>query len=319
MKFQLKMLFVVLQLVISASLFAGSGDPDPPLLWALDHSDIVIHGTVKKAIRHEAVPGPSQGRALREEYSVLQLRGSVAMRDGPQLIRGNYLLRVADYWTHDQVFAEGTEAIFFIDKNGERYNPIVVTLPIINGQVHHNNRPVVISGNETLEPVPEYNQCALEDYHAIYNAEEDLDLVFSFTCADGSQWNRGNDAPPNARIEGFSADEFLQAVGDFMTKYNYPNPDIRKGLGQPSRAVLKKSNLLDDPEIMEWDKRVAEVLNTLGKNPETLSENIVGQVEVMRFIERELARGKPRSELPQVVQDVHLPVYDQQRLQGSNR
>jgi len=104
-----------------------------------------------------------------------------------------------------------------------------------------------------------------------------------------------------------------------MTKYNYPNPDIRKGLGQPSRAVLKKSNLLDDPEIMEWDKRVAEVLNTLGKNPETLSENIVGQVEVMQFIERELARGKPRSELPQVVQDVHLPVYDQQRLQDSNR
>ena len=60
-----------------------------------------------------------------------------------------------------------------------------------DGRVRHLNQEILVNDAFELGRLPERNQCDLSEYHERINPEEDLDLVLSFTCADGSQWNRG--------------------------------------------------------------------------------------------------------------------------------
>ena len=262
------------------------------LIEAIEQADIVINATIVHATSHLARGG------LVEPYSVLHLEGDYATAEGPKALPGRYLIRVPGAWTsyNDPV---GQKGVFFISKNGETYNPVLKEFPVddlgritIQGVVLINN--ITPSGHlaygESL-----YNSCDISEYHERYNADEDLNNVESFTCENGTQWVRGNDAPADYNPDqGVTAQGLLNFVSFHYRDTNFAEPNVRRGLEQPPTGPLKPSNQLYGAHVEMMDEIIERQLSKFERpgDPENWLEDI-------DYVRRHLARGGNEADLPE--------------------
>jgi len=226
-----------------------------------ENMDLVIAGTVENSRLQSAVGG------LPETYAILYISGNYATGQGPQQIQGLYQLRVPGEWIEQNGDLIGQQAIFLIEGNGEKHNPVQQAYWVHEGSPRFNAQPILsINTRGEIDTGRQFNQCELEDYHRIYNPDEDLALVYSFTCEDGTQWNRGNEQPADYDSTPMTAVEMIDEVSGHYRNLGRAMPNIERGMRTPTNRVLNPENDLE--KTRQADQMWREILTEWPPMPE---------------------------------------------------
>ena len=219
---------------------AAFQDQTYTFLQKTEKVDLVIAGTIENSELKDAVGG------LSETYAILHISGSYATGQGSRQIRGLYQLRVPGDWIEKDGDLVGEQAVFLIEGNGQTYHPVHQVYWVYEGLPRFNAQPILsVNARGEIDTGRQFNQCVLEDYHRIYNSEEDLNLVYSFTCEDGSQWNRGNDQPAEYDSTPMTAIQLVDEVSDHFRSLRRVLPNIETGMRSPTNGVLNPENDLE--------------------------------------------------------------------------
>jgi len=262
-------------------------------------------------VRTKSSSGPQiLGSRLRDDvfaeaYTVLSLSGVVATPDGPKEIPRKYRLRTSASWADKALI--NSEYIFFIINNRKRYDPIVRLLPVRSGIVHHHvqslKKIISITANGELLTESKFNKCDIGEYHTYYNSEESLDNVLEFTCADGTQWVRGNERPDAYIERSIKKIELMRLASNYLRDRKLPSPDLSSGYAAIVNKPLHKST-----KINEWSNFRDEIFSrsmqhldddtwaSMRKRAPEKDRNMIG------YVLRELARGKKNEHLPRRAQ-----------------
>jgi len=261
---------------------------------ALLDADAIAHVRISSAEEHKTVD------RVGESFAVLKMSGTVATPRGVQNIPSQFKIRAPLRWSR----SVNTEWILFIQGNRLEHDPIRRRLRVKDGIVYHHaqtTRPI-ISMSETghLEVMPSFNTCDISEYHERYNPNEDLDLVLDFTCADGSQWTRGNDRPADYVEQTITPQYLMEQASNYLNRHNLPAPDLSAGIGEidDTRPLNMQNQLSEWNELRDNMKRRFMELFDDETWKKVYKIHPKDDIRMQEFVKRELARGKSISELP---------------------
>jgi len=265
---------------------------------AIEDADAVIHVVIDHAVALVTTDG------FAESFSILHVNGVVATGDGVEALPASYKLRLPGGMGSHAAKMEGTEWVYFVKNNRIDYNPIRRSHTVREGVVysHRNSTKAIrsISESGVMYEGPRFNTCEQAEYLERYNPDEDLSLVLSFTCADGSQWNAGNDRPDDYVESPVTPELVLAMASEYLARHNLPTPDLSRGVGPVSHDV----SLRPENRLGEWSEFRDDIYRLMLETSTDEQWAIINRkapeknIKMQEFVKRELARGKTEDEIP---------------------
>jgi len=290
----------VLPFTISESFYDRPLDPSASYFEIFDDADIIMSAQI------ESVEGKVTDDIYSELYALLRVSGQIATPNGLIEVPQNYFIRAPFSWAEESSI--GANFIFFIKNNLLTFNPIRRAYPVKNNIIHHNiftDKPLLmIDSIGEIRTTPNFNTCDISEYHKFYNANEPLENIVKFTCANGTQWIRGNDKPIDYVERNMTSTALLASASLYMRSHNISAPVVTVGRAEEANQPLRRESKLTDlnrfrDEIFRQyiESFDSETWKRMRKIPPEQDTRIID------YVQREYARGKKSEDIPDNIKE----------------